>query len=62
MLGLRSRDHADEWRPTLRQFFHIVREFDAHAAHFADRLAAAVVRKGTSLCVGLDPRIDLLPP
>ena len=30
--------------------------------NFADRLAAAVVRKGTSLCVGLDPRIDLLPP
>jgi hypothetical protein len=36
---VRSRDHADEWRPTLRQFFHIVRDFDAHAAHFADRLA-----------------------
>ena len=30
--------------------------------NFADRLAAAVVRKGTSLCVGLDPRIDLWPP
>jgi len=30
--------------------------------NFADRLAAAVARKGTSLCVGLDPRIDLLPP
>jgi orotidine-5'-phosphate decarboxylase len=30
--------------------------------NFADRLAAAVTEKGTSVCVGLDPRIDLLPP
>ena len=30
--------------------------------NFADRLAAAVNEKGTSVCVGLDPRIDLLPP
>jgi orotidine-5'-phosphate decarboxylase len=29
---------------------------------FADRLADAVARKGTTLCVGLDPRIELLPP
>ncbi|MDX6593027.1 MAG: orotidine-5-phosphate decarboxylase [Gaiellales bacterium] len=29
---------------------------------FADRLADAVARKGSTLCVGLDPRIDLLPP
>jgi orotidine-5'-phosphate decarboxylase len=29
---------------------------------FADRLAAAVARKQSSLCVGLDPRIELLPP
>jgi len=29
---------------------------------FADRLAAAVAAKGSSICVGLDPRIDLLPP
>jgi len=29
---------------------------------FADRLADAVARKGSNLCVGLDPRIDLLPP
>lgn len=36
---VRDRDHADEWRPTLRQFFHIVREFDAHRAVFADRVA-----------------------
>ncbi|MDA0374072.1 MAG: DUF3482 domain-containing protein [Planctomycetota bacterium] len=36
---VRDRDHADEWRPTLRQFFHIVRDFDAHAARFADRVA-----------------------
>lgn len=43
MMGLinrvRDRDHAAEWRPTLRQFFHIVREFDAHRASFADRVA-----------------------
>lgn len=36
---VRDRDHADEWRPTLRQFFHIVREFDAHRACFDDRVA-----------------------
>src|SRR5690606_36110239 len=36
---VRARDHAEEWRPTLRQFFHIVREFDAHRAVFADRVA-----------------------
>ena len=35
---VQDRDHADEWRPTLRQFFHIVREFDAHRAVFADRV------------------------
>ncbi len=35
---VRDRDHAEEWRPTLRQFFHIVRDFDAHAARFADRV------------------------
>jgi orotidine-5'-phosphate decarboxylase len=29
---------------------------------FADRLAAAVAEKGSTLCVGLDPRIELLPP
>jgi orotidine-5'-phosphate decarboxylase len=29
--------------------------------HFADRLAAAVRRKGTVLCVGLDPRWEQLP-
>lgn len=28
---------------------------------FADRLAAAVERKRSQLCVGLDPRLDLLP-
>jgi hypothetical protein len=35
---IRARDHAEEWRPTLRQFFHIVREFDAHEARFVDRV------------------------
>ncbi len=30
--------------------------------HFADRLMDAVRRKGSRLCVGLDPRVDLLPP
>ena len=30
-------------------------------AHFADRLAAAVERKGAPLCVGLDPMLDRLP-
>ncbi|MCA8952179.1 MAG: 50S ribosome-binding GTPase, partial [Planctomycetes bacterium] len=36
---VRQRDHAAEWRPTLTQFFHIVREFDAHGASFAERTA-----------------------
>jgi orotidine-5'-phosphate decarboxylase len=31
------------------------------ALHFADRLVAACRAKGNSLCVGLDPRWDLLP-
>jgi orotidine-5'-phosphate decarboxylase len=31
------------------------------SGHFADRLVAAVERAGTPLCVGLDPRLDLLP-
>jgi orotidine-5'-phosphate decarboxylase len=31
------------------------------AAHFADRLVAAVERKGASLCVGLDPDPALMP-
>jgi orotidine-5'-phosphate decarboxylase len=31
------------------------------AGHFADRLAAAVERKGSPLCVGLDPMPDRLP-
>jgi len=32
-------DHAEDWKPVLRQFFHVVREFDAHGARFAERLA-----------------------
>lgn len=32
------------------------------AEHFADRLCQAVQRKNSRLCVGLDPRPDLLPP
>ncbi|HUJ54497.1 MAG TPA: orotidine-5'-phosphate decarboxylase [Gaiellaceae bacterium] len=31
------------------------------ATHFADRLAAAVERKGAALCVGLDPDPERLP-
>jgi hypothetical protein len=34
----RERDFSDEWRPILAQFFHLVREFDAHRATFHDRL------------------------
>ncbi len=30
--------------------------------NFGDRLAAAVDRSASTLCVGLDPRIELLPP
>lgn len=30
-------------------------------AHFADRLADAIERKGTPCCVGLDPRVELIP-
>lgn len=32
------------------------------AEHFADRLCEAVRCKDSRLCVGLDPRLDLLPP
>jgi len=32
------------------------------AKHFADRLFAAVRDRDSRLCVGLDPRLDLLPP
>lgn len=32
------------------------------AEHFADRLGEAVQRKNSRLCVGLDPRLELLPP
>ncbi len=34
----RERDHTDEWRPVLEQFFNVVRVFDAHGARFDDRL------------------------
>jgi orotidine-5'-phosphate decarboxylase len=34
---------------------------ESTTAAFSDRLAAAVERKRSQLCVGLDPRIDLLP-
>lgn len=30
--------------------------------NFSDRLHTAVIRSGSTLCVGLDPRWDLLPP
>ncbi len=30
--------------------------------NFGDRLAEAVERKGSVVCVGLDPRIEMLPP
>jgi len=31
------------------------------SGHFADRLLEAIDRKGSPVCVGLDPRLDLLP-
>ena len=31
------------------------------AGHFADRLGAAVERKGAPLCIGLDPDPELMP-
>ena len=34
----RERDHADEWRPILQQFFNVVREFNAHKAGFPERI------------------------
>ena len=30
--------------------------------NFGDRLADAVERSASTLCVGLDPRIEFLPP
>jgi orotidine-5'-phosphate decarboxylase len=32
------------------------------AGHFADRLCAAIERKGNAVVVGLDPRLESLPP
>lgn len=34
----RDRDHSEEWRPVLEQFFNIVRSFNAHDASLQDRL------------------------
>lgn len=31
-------DYAEQWKPVLRQFFHVVREFDAHRAGPVERL------------------------
>ncbi|MEO6594793.1 MAG: GTPase/DUF3482 domain-containing protein, partial [Planctomycetota bacterium] len=36
---VRGRDYSQEWRPVLAQFFHLVREFDAHHARFPERIA-----------------------
>ena len=36
---VRDRDHGAEWRPVLHQFFHLIREFDAHRARFPERIA-----------------------
>jgi orotidine-5'-phosphate decarboxylase len=37
-------------------------EMQQMSTNFADRLAAEIKRKDSRLCVGLDPRLDLLPP
>lgn len=37
-------------------------ERNGSMAHFADRLADAIRRKGNPVCVGLDPRASSLPP
>ena len=34
----RERDHSEEWRPILEQFFNVVRTFNAHTAGFQDRM------------------------
>jgi orotidine-5'-phosphate decarboxylase len=34
----------------------------SHAAHFTDRLCEAIMHKGSPVVVGLDPRLDSLPP
>lgn len=34
----------------------------ATSKHFADRLIAAIKAKGSAICVGLDPRLDKIPP
>jgi hypothetical protein len=34
----RERDHTEEWRPILEQFFNVVRTFNAHDAGFHDRM------------------------
>jgi orotidine-5'-phosphate decarboxylase len=39
----------------------MAQELRVATSSFADRLAAAVERKRSQLCVGLDPRVDLFP-
>ena len=34
----------------------------AQEFHFTDRLIAAIKQKGSPICVGLDPRLDRIPP
>ena len=34
----RDRDHEEEWRPILEQFFNVVRTFNAHESRFQDRM------------------------
>jgi orotidine-5'-phosphate decarboxylase len=44
------------------EFFRYNSPIMTHAAHFGDRLAAAVRRRGNAVVVGLDPRWEQLPP
>ncbi len=49
-------DHAPAWRPALQQYFSVVRDFDAHAATFAQRIG--LLRAFRELDAGLAPALD----
>jgi len=34
---------------------------ETEAGHFADRLLAAIEKKGSPVCVGIDPNVDMMP-
>src|SRR5690349_12154289 len=61
----RAEAHSRGLCPPARKQTSDAREggetFMTRTGHFADRLCAAVERKGNAVVVGLDPRLESLP-